>query len=325
MPPSRSWTVAALIAGLAAPPARAQITGTLTPRAAGVQALDAHHNDVSSAVKKYGRDMTLEQQRDFAVLVNDITLTSAARASIWTASIVGYSSGADAKIQFNLCDIPESLCKKASSALSLTLAGPVNKDNPNGLTDLASFDGLAGKSRAEVAFRSKAVNATWQPGLVVQGSYSRPSFAFRNAGSLAKASEKHDAYTVSAGIAARGAATALELTAAYEDAFRAKSATSLCTPLGNAANQSTCESVSIGAPGRKIRRVVGFDARRAISQAAGVGIAFNHDVSAGVTSIDLPVWVIPAPEKGLGAGVRFSYATDTKETKLTFFVGTFLQ
>lgn len=255
----------------------------------------------------------------FAALVFDPSLAALARASAWTASVVPGGGSKEARLQLNLCDVAGATCGLRGAA-SLMLAGPLNKDDD--FTELADLNGLVNSARVEANWSNNTTSVGSY--VALSGTFSQPTFAYRDTAALARRSAGHTAYAISAGGGYRWASAALLGAVRWEQSYHARATENVCTPasFGPDGTQS-CANMVLGPPSRSERAIASISAAWSIGGSAAARLTVSQDVRHGVTGIDLPVWILTNPAGGLAGGVRFGYRTDARQMTIGLFVSEF--
>ncbi len=291
---------------------RAQKTGTLLGKTDPSRWNGIVPNDANEATKAK-RDTT------FAVLLFDPSVTAPARSSAWTATIDPAGSNKEAKLQANVCDIFSALCPGRSAA-SLTLAGPLNTSDD--FTELADLDGLVGSARVQGSW----TNNSTSPGAFYSfsGTFSDPSFAYRDSVALAKRSVDHAGYALEADLGSRTASVSWQIGLRSDQSYRARTSQNVCTPASfGPTGTTTCANLVVGAPSSVRHTVASVGGAWSFGGNGATRLTVSHDLESGVTGVDLPVWVIPDAKSGPAGGVRFGYRTDDKHITGSVFVSAF--
>jgi hypothetical protein len=255
----------------------------------------------------------------FAALVFDPSAAALARASAWTASVVPAGPSKEARVQANLCDIAAALCG-ARGASSLMFAGPFNTSDE--FTELADLDGLVGSARVQGSFTSNVTSAGSFFSLA--GTFSKPSFAYRDSAALARRSVQHAAYAIEGGGGFRWPSVTLHASVRVEQAYHAQAAQNVCLPASFGPSGTTaCSSMVLGEPSSAARTVASVSGAWSVGGNGAARLTLSHDLRHSVTGIDLPVWVMPNAAGGLAGGVRFGYRTDARQMTVTLFVSEF--
>ena len=254
----------------------------------------------------------------FAVLLFDPSATAPARSSAWTATADPTGPNKEAKIQVNVCDIADALCRD-SSAISVTLAGPLNSSDD--FTELADLSGLVGSARVEAAWTSRTKAG---PVYSFSGKFSAPTYAYRDSALLAKRSVDRSAFAVAASAGYRWATAALLAGLGVEQSYRPPTSQNVCTPSAfGPAGTTTCANIVIGAPSSVQRTIASVSGGWTIGGNGALRLTISRDLQHGVTGFDLPVWVIPSAKAGPAGGLRFGYRTDDKRVTVSLFVSAF--
>jgi hypothetical protein len=255
----------------------------------------------------------------FAALVFDPSLAALTRSSAWTASVAPNGPTKEARIQANLCDVASAICAERGAA-SVMFAGPFNKDDD--FSELADLYGLAGTARVQGSYTTNITSTGSFYSL--SGTFSQPTYAYRDAGTLGRQSTSHTAYALEAGGGRRWSSATLQGSVRWEQAYRAQSTQNVCgpAPFGPPGTQ-TCANMVIGEPSTIARAVASVSGAWSVGGSGAARLTISRDLRNGVTGFDLPVWVIANAAGGLAGGVRFGYRTDAKQTTLTLFVSEF--
>lgn len=255
----------------------------------------------------------------FAALVFDPSLVALARSSAWTASVVSSAGVKDARVQANLCDIWGVICA-ARGASSLMVAGPLNKDGD--FTELADLDGLVNSARVQGSYTTNSTSVGSY--VAFTGTFSQPTFAYRDSSAFARRSAGHTAYAIEGGAGYRWASVAVQGAVRWEQSYRAHGSQNVCTPesFGPPGTES-CENMVLGAPYGYDRAVVSASGAWSIGGNGAMRLTVAHDLRHGVTGVDLPVWVMSNAAGGLAGGVRFGYRTDDRQLTIAVFVAEF--
>lgn len=291
----------------------AQKTGTLLHQTDSTR-LARRPLDVTATAESAARGDTI-----FAALVFDPSLAALARSSAWTASVVPAGPTKEARVQANLCDIADVICGRKGAA-SLMFAGPLNTGDD--FTELADLDGLVGSARVQGSYTSNgtSVGSFYS----VAGTFSQPSFAYRDSVALGKRSVDHAAYALEAGGGYRWSSVTLHAGMRWEQAYHAQTAQNVCTPASfGPAGTDTCGYIVLGAPSSAERAIASLSGAWSVGGNGAMRLTISHDVRSGVTGIDLPVWVMSNPAGGLAGGARFGYRTDSKQLSVALFVSEF--
>lgn len=255
----------------------------------------------------------------FAALVFDPSLTAFARSSAWTASVVPAGASKEARIQANLCDITGALCG-AKGASSLMFAGPLNASDD--FTELADLDGLIGSARVQASWTSNATSAGSFASFA--GTFSQPSYAYRDTAALGKRSVGHTAYAIEAGGGYRWASMTLNASMRWEQAYRAQASQNVCTPASFGPDGTeACANMVIGAPSDVARAVASVSGAWSIGGNGAARLTISQDLRHAVTGVDLPVWLVANAAGGLAGGIRFGYRTDSHQVTVGLFVSEF--
>ncbi len=255
----------------------------------------------------------------FAALVFDPSLTALARASAWTASVVPAGASKEARIQANLCDIAGALCG-VRGASSLMFAGPLNTGDD--FTELADLDGLVGSARVQASWTSNATSVGSFASFA--GTFSQPSYAYRDTVALGKRSVAHTAYAIEAGGGYRWASTMLNASMRWEQAYRAQASQNVCTPASfGPEGTEACANMVIGEPSDVTRAVASISGAWSIGGNGAARLTISHDLRHAVTGVDLPVWLVANAAGGLAGGVRFGYRTDSRQVTVALFLSEF--
>ncbi|MFI5231583.1 MAG: hypothetical protein ACHQSE_03620 [Gemmatimonadales bacterium] len=266
-----------------------------------------------------GGDAAAKGDTIFAALVFDPSLVALARASAWTAGVVSSPGVKDARVQANLCDIWGAICG-ARGAASLMIAGPLNKTDD--FTELADLDGLVNSARVQGSYTTNATSVGSY--VAFTGTFSQPTFAYRDTLGSARRSVGHTAYAVEGGAGYRWASVALQGAMRWEQSYRARSSQNVCTPASfGPPGTESCENVVLGAPHNQDRAVVSASGAWSIGGNGAMRVTVAHDLRHGVTGVDLPVWVMSNTAGGLAGGVRFGYRTDDRQLTIALFVAEF--
>lgn len=270
--------------------------------------------DASATAESAARGDTV-----FAALVFDPSLVALARSSAWTASVVSSGGTKDGRVQANLCDLAAAFCG-ARGASSVMFAGPFSKDDD--FTELADLDGLVNSARVQASYTSNATSVGSY--IAFSGTFSQPSFAYRDTGSLATRSIGHTAYAIEGGAGYRWGSVALQGAVRWEQSYRARASQNVCTPASfGPSGTETCANMVLGAPYTSDRTVASVSGAWSIGGNGAARVTVSHDVRHGVTGVDLPVWVMTNPAGGLAGGVRFGYRTDSRQMTMALFVSEF--
>ena len=106
----------------------------------------------------------------------------------------------------------------------------------------------------------------------------------------------------------------------YEEAFRAGAETQLCLPLG-ATGALACDPVQIGPPERRQAHVLQVELRRFFAERLGVNPRISYEVKDAVVGLELPIYFLRDPDRGLNGGVSLGWRSDDDELVLSVFVG----
>ena len=255
----------------------------------------------------------------FAALVFDPSLAALARSSAWTASVAPSGGTKEARVQLNLCDVAGMLCG-TKGASSLMLAGPFNKDDD--FTELADLDGLVNSARVQASWTSNATNAGSY--FAASGTFSQPSFAYRDTAAFVRRSVDRTAYAVEGGGGWRWTSVAVQGSLRWEQSYRAQSSENVCTPASfGPPGTESCANIVLGAPSASERAVASVSGAWSIGGTGAARLTISRDLRHAVTGIDLPVWVMTNPAGGLAGGVRFGYRTDARQMTVALFVSEF--
>ncbi len=308
----RSFNVLAMIS-LASSTALAQKSGALLGQSDSVRRARRPFDALSAGAAAAKGDTI------FAALVLDPSLVALARSSAWTAGIVSSGGVKDARVQANLCDIAGAICG-ARGASALMFAGPLNKDND--FTELADLDGLVNSARVQGSYTTNATSVGTY--VAFTGTFSQPTFAYRDTAAFARRSVGHTVYAIEGGAGYRWTTTAVQGAVRWEQSYRARTAENICTPapFGPPGTQS-CEDMVLGAPYNHNRTVISASGTWSIGGNAAMRLTVSQDLRHGVTGVDLPVWVMSNTAGGLAGGVRFGYRTDDRQMTIALFVAEF--
>lgn len=270
-----------------------------------------------SGVRKLGDDASRDRT---ARLFVDPSISSPLRSSAWAFSLQSSSEKTEVKIQANLSDLKPEW----KSALSFSLVGPVSENSA--LTDVANLDGLAGKTRAELAFSSDVARETTTK---TYGSltFSSPLFEYRNNADVTRKEETRKAlYAVKGGIVySKAKYWTVSVGGRFEKSFVDQKKQTVCAPLSSGTPGAlTCESLVVGAPSAAEKQASEVGVRRALSNYAAVSFNWIHDFKNSVDGFEIPIWVIPDAGGTLGGGLRITYVSERdKNLRISLFVGTF--
>jgi len=255
----------------------------------------------------------------FAALVFDPSLVALARSSAWTASVVSSGGVKDARVQANVCDIAGAICG-ARGASSLMFAGPLNKNNE--FTELADLDGLVNSARVQASYTTNITSVGSFAAFT--GTFSQPTFAYRDTAAFARRSVGRTAYAIEGGAGYRWASVALQGAVRWEQSYRARTAENICTPASfGPPGTESCEDIVLGAPYNHDRTVVSASGTWSIGGNGAMRLTVAQDLRHGVTGVDLPVWVMSNTAGGLAGGMRFGYRTDDRQLTIALFVAEF--
>ncbi len=255
----------------------------------------------------------------FRMLTFDPSLVGFARRSAWTASVVPVGGSKEARLQVNVCDLRENFCKD-STAWAVTLAGPLNADDA--FTKLADLNGLAGSARIEMSLTTPSRPNGWF--VALSAAYSQPSFSYRDSATLARHSVDHSAYAATAGVGHRWSRTALSGSFRVEQAYKSRASQSICAPAAfGPVGTESCSTVVLAPPSNAPAAIASMTFAWSLDASAAMHITLSRDIRNSVTGVDLPLWVVNDPAKGIGGGVRLGYTSDVKKLTVVFFVSTF--
>ncbi|MGH7655590.1 MAG: hypothetical protein ACREN6_13095 [Gemmatimonadaceae bacterium] len=293
--------------------ALAQKSGTLLNRS------DSVRRARRPLVAGLGGEAAAKGDTVFAALVFDPSLVALARSSAWTASVVSSAGVKDARLQANVCDMWGAICGERGSS-SMMLAGPLNKSDD--FTELADLDGLVNSARVQGSYTTNATSVGSY--VAFTGTFSQPTFAWRDTAAFARRSVGHTAYALEGGAGYRWASVALQGSVRWEQSYRARGSQNICTPesFGPPGTES-CANMVLGAPYNYDRAVMSVSGAWSIGGRAAMRLTVAQDLRHGVTGVDLPVWVMANTAGGLAGGVRFGYRTDDRQLTLALFVAEF--
>jgi len=299
------------LACLASAPALAQKTGTLLGQSDSLRRARRPFEALGSAGAK--------GDTIFAALVMDPSLAALARSSAWTASVVSSAGVKDARVQANLCDIASAICG-VRGASAVMIAGPLNKDAD--FTELADLDGLVNSARVQASYTTNATSTGAYAAFT--GTFSQPTYAYRDSVALARRSAARTAYALEAGGGYRWGSVAVQGTVRWEQAYRARASRSVCTPaLFGPPGTESCENMVLGAPYGHDRSVVSASGTWSVGGSGAMRLTISHDLRHGETGVDLPVWLMSNAAGGLAGGLRFGYRTDERQLTVALFVAEF--
>ncbi len=260
--------------------------------------------------------------RELGVLLFDPSLKSAARTTNWTVSLAADRGKKEAKLQFNLCDLP-GVCDDARRVFSATLVGPV--DSTASSTELADLDGLAGKARLEVTASFRMLegenNLVWGG----KGRVAPVSFKYRDASTLDGAETSETAWSVEGFLGYRwGSSTLLQAKYRVEESWKPGDKRDLCVPSSaDPPGTLVCEEVVVGGPKQQEKSVLGLSLSQRVGGVAAFRLEYSVDVDSEVWGVGLPVYIIPSTGEGLAGGVQFGYRSDEDQLSLSVFVSLF--
>jgi hypothetical protein len=306
--------VAALaMMALAGRPTLAQKTGAL------LHQTDSTRKNRSLFAEGASHEEAARRDTVFAALVFDPSLVAPTRSSAWTASVVPNGPTKEARIQANLCDIAGALCAGRGAA-SVMLAGPLNKDDD--FTELADLYGLVGSARVQGSYTTNVTSAG--SFYSFSGTFSQPSYAYRDTATLVRRSVSHTAYALEAGAGRRWSSVAVQGSLRWEQAYRPQTTQDVCGPASfGPPGTETCANMAVGEPATARRTVASLSGAWSIGGNGAARLTISHDLRHGVTGIDLPVWVLANAAGGLAGGVRFGYRTDARQVTVLLFVSEF--
>ena len=279
-----------------------------------------------SALRSIGSPSLLDSaQKDrFARLLLNLPDLGAG-SSAWRISMrsgMGRDAG-EASIHVNLSDIllPKS---DTLSAFMLGLAGPLTNQE-SGVNELADLNGLAGTTRAELAYIFHLATTRFLiPSVSAHIDGAAPSFAFAETPTLVHDTVRHAAYRAGAGVLFKNTSALVRFGYDYENAYQASDDESLCSPLpGAPAGTLGCETIALGAPRHYSKHLGTIEVRYAWTRWFAARVQLNRDFTNNVNGYDLPIWFIPDVNSNLGGGIRFSYRTDLKRGTLSVFTSLF--
>jgi hypothetical protein len=309
----REGAAVIVMTGFAGGIVRAQKTGALLHRTDSTRAERDFTGEGSSPGEAAKRDTI------FAALVFDPSLTALARSSAWTASVVPNGPTKEARIQANLCDISDLVCSGRGAA-SLMFAGPLNTGDD--FTELADLYGLVGSARVQGSYTTNitSTGSFYSFG----GTFSQPSYAYRDAGTLDRRSVGHTAYALESGGGRRWSSVTVQGSVRWEQSYRAQPTQNVCTAASfGPPGTETCASMAIGEPSTVTRAVASVSGAWSVGGNGAARLTISRDLRNGVMGIDLPVWVMTNPAGGLAGGVRFGYRTDARQVTVALFVSEF--
>ncbi|HYJ80053.1 MAG TPA: hypothetical protein VEW03_10650 [Longimicrobiaceae bacterium] len=276
-------------------------------------------------VRVFGASVSQARQdsldESFAVLVSDPSLSRVSRTSAWTLNVVAFEEGEEARIQANLCDMGLNVCA-GESALSLLLAGPLDKDTH--FSELADLNGFAGNTRLELSYANNLTDQTGAPGFSGRVSIGQRNFDFLDPATLAPSAEEHAVWGLEGGMGAKWPNRSILASYRYEDSYGAPDAQDICRPASfGPAGTQVCGEAVVGAPTNTTKHVLQLEAAQVFARSGAVRLTVAHDLESDVTAVNIPIYVIPDTKGALGGGLSLGYRSDTGRITASFFVSVF--
>lgn len=306
----------------------AQATGVLRPklRAGGIYEpsnvfVRANVDRVTgdSLMRIYGdSNITAAQQQQFGVLLADPMLRSGVRASSWSAALTSAATGAEVRIQLNICDVTTKACANAKSAAYATLIGPLGKNEQP--TDLVNVDGFLGTTRLEAGWTVNATDAVMKPTVTFKAGLARPEFIYRPDVASAPDTVERLTHSIGGDVAFKSKTVLLAIGAKFEDSYKSKPTITICPPAS--ASPTTCSNAVVGAPASATTSLFTIESRTLLTSSVASAILVTRDTKANVTVVEVPFWFVPPADtnKDLFGGIRINYRSDTNRSAVTVFI-----
>jgi hypothetical protein len=190
--------------------------------------------------------------------------------------------------------------------------------------DAADFTCTLQELPAGSEYRRRFAQAIdWGTPLLLKLRYKvgRREFHFVDPATLERDSESRTGYSITAATGVLLDALGLVGFAyRFEEAFRAGAETDLCLPLG-ATGALACDPAEIGPPQRRQAHVLQAELRRFFGERLGVNPRISYEVKDAVVGLELPLYFLRDPDRGLNGGVSLGWRSDDDELVWSVFVG----
>ena len=247
-----------------------------------------------------------------------------------TAQYALSASGAE-----DLSDLKESSSKRACShALSFALSSPIDKSD--GITDLATLDGLADAFTLTVSYYRHFDKVSLNPGKKVgeegalrlsrgwfgggSATIGREEFEYIDFDAFgAKEGNRHPwSLSVSAGRVVGGWTVTGRIK--VEESYKKERSATRCRPIPSSSDLN-CISGPSEVPNRVHGRQVSVEFRRQLlGGRVGVAPAVHHDVEMDVIGINVPIFLWQDSKGQLTGGFRVGWRSDTDASEVGLFI-----